>query len=166
MQAEPTKTVVYVRAGGPTYHVEVTCGAMQAEAGAGLLGTCRASQAYLSCLTACPECASELSGILKARLGAIPSGERKRRSYPRLQPVSSAAPSATPVEVTMTDFSEADLAPARAPYGSPASADDVRFDNATHMGWGAAAYGQNHDEFLGENTDDDNDWRGGARYLD
>jgi hypothetical protein len=53
------------------------------------------------------------------------------------------------------------------PYGEPDGPDDVRFSVHSAAGWGTNAYGQNPDEFLGEPTEDDNDWiRGSSRFLD
>ncbi|WP_199424610.1 hypothetical protein [Actinotalea solisilvae] len=165
MQEPSAHTKVYVRGDGPIYHADPQCTALAALNSDDAIGTCRADHAYQSCLNPCPSCGRELADSLKVTLGTVPSGERKRRSRPKLQPLPIAASTSTS-HLRITTGRDYDPGQVTVPYGAPSSAHDLRFDNASRVGWGAAAYGQNHEEFLGERTDDDNDWRGGNNYLD
>ncbi|EYR62089.1 hypothetical protein N866_11965 [Actinotalea ferrariae CF5-4] len=164
MGQPPAHTTVYVRGDSSTYHVDPNCLVMAQERAARTLATCRAHQAHQSCLIACHTCATSVAATLNAVLGPVPSGERRRRPRPRLTPVTAQPTTSGSTVLTPDWYDEStDL---YTPYGAPISADDIRFANASNAGWGTASYGQHHDEHLGENTDDDNDWRGAGRYLD
>jgi hypothetical protein len=53
------------------------------------------------------------------------------------------------------------------PYGAPEDLDDPRFQARATTGWGTASFAADPDEFLGEVTDDDHDWRSASDgYLD
>lgn len=157
--------MVYVFRGEEAFHTVRDCSAGRRSIRGRYLATetCSAVTAYRSRLSPCSACTKALIEELRAELGSVPSGERRRLPMPRLRSIAPDMPSSktgqrgTPFETA----SDPDL-----PYGAPTDADDLRFSNQSRAGWGIASYGQNHDEYLGESTDDDNDWRGGSRYLD
>jgi hypothetical protein len=106
----------------------------------------------MSSLEPCSACAEDLFALLRGRIGAIPSGDRRRRGLPALRPLlpESSADEVLPEHPDV-------------PYGAPQDNDDVRFEVRSPADWGTRSFGQNPEEFLGEGTDDDNDWRGGNR---
>lgn len=118
---------------------------------------CGASAAHRSRLRPCRCCASELGRELAVRLGSIPSGARRSLGLPKLHPIKGRSETGESSE----SGGEVDVF-----YGAPESLDDPRFNARSVVDWGTAAYGQDPDEFLGDLTDDDNDWRGGgSRYM-
>lgn len=124
----------------------------------GGLRACQAGAAHRSCLRPCQECASDIAQILRIVIGPVTSGEKARLPLPPLRWVRPS--------------SEQDRGPASGhedyvgPYGAPSTPDDPRFVSRSGTGWGTGAFGQHPDEFLGESTDDDHDWRGGDRYME
>ncbi len=142
--------IVYVDTSRDEYHQDPECPMCPWD------GTCSADSAHLSRLTPCRICAKDLSQALGQALGSIPSGERRKKSLPVLQ--------ARPGRVADEEAdSGSDPAQGHPPYGEPGSLRDPRFANRSRLGWGTATFGQSPDEFLGESTDDDNDWRGRGR---
>lgn len=168
MALDLAATVVYVLGDGTTYHLDQQCrrGLTDRTGGGAGISACSAGAAHRSCLRPCPTCATDLAKVLTQTLGAIPSGERRRRSRPTLQPLRGTAPALDARGSRFTARSGGTVVEADTPYGAPIAADDLRFANQSNAGWGTASYGQNVDEFLGEGTDDDNDWRGASRYMD
>ena len=118
---------------------------------------CSSAAAHMSCLRPCPTCATDLAVALTSAFGSIPSGDRARRPRPSLTLVRSATPAGS------GERTEEDTP---LPYGAPDDLEDVRFSARSRVDWGMAAYGQSPDEFLSESTDDDHEWRGGARYME
>lgn len=145
---------VFVTGDTNRFHASFNCVRVQAASASGVRW-CEALAAYASCLEPCKACAEELFSHLRAIAGAVPSGERRRRGLPALKPL---LPETSPDELRLDD--------PHLPYGAPRDNDDLRFSVRSQVGWGTNSYGQNPEEFLAEGTDDDNDWRGGARFMD
>lgn len=53
------------------------------------------------------------------------------------------------------------------PYGAPQQLGDPRFQTRASSDWGTSSFAADPNEFLGEPTEDDHDWRGTSEgYLD
>lgn len=87
--------------------------------------------------------------------------ERGTRSAPLAR--TSIASSGPPA---LRSAGEASL-PGNGAHGDPASLQDVRFQVRSSSDWGTSFFAMDPDEFLGEPTEDDHDWRdSAATYLD
>ena len=117
---------------------------------------CAAVAAHRSYLHPCPHCAPNLVSELRSAVGSIPSGARKSLGLPRLQTLTGRGESEQSADDEAYDLH----------YGAPETLDDPRFSTRSLIGWGTASFGQDPSEYLGDPTDDDNDWRGGSRMHD
>lgn len=138
-----------------TFHASKT-----SQSASGAEHWCAGAAAYRSRLQPCSACASGHMRAFSVALGRLRSGTRKSLGLPHLWLVEG--------RFDHRDVDPADtVADADVPYGAPDDQGDPRFAAQSSVGWGTASYGQDPDEYLGDATDDDNDWRGGgARYLD
>lgn len=121
-------TSVYVIGYATSYHFDPDCGSGRTyrDTSSGRLYSCKASAAHRSCLTPCPICAAPLAAALNHALGSIPSGERRRRARPHLNPIPIDAPP-TPRRHHTPVTPSATLATGM-PYGAPNAA-DARHDH-------------------------------------
>lgn len=147
---------VYISTGSEVYHLDHRCDAMETGSERGI-SWCTAGSAHFSRLRACGTCAGSLEREMNVSLGSVPSGEKHGRGMPKL--ISFAPVGSADDVLDADDWVEL-------PYGSPKNLDDARFENKSKLDFGAAAYRQDPEEFLGSDTDDDNDWRGQGRRLD
>lgn len=138
---------VYIIQGKELFHATLACPEVQGSRDDGI-AWCLGRDAHFSRLRACGVCGVELLASLKAQWGALASGEKAARGLPDMQ---SWAPAAA---------RDADVADPDVPYGPAVDLDDPRFSNASALGWGTSTFGQDPNEYLGNATDDDNDWRG------
>lgn len=139
--------------GSNLFHVDPDCSALIKHRQFGI-GRCSGKEAHFSTLSACTACTGDVAEQLRRRHGVMASGERHKRGRPRLFTV-------VPASTTVNEEDDE----ASVPYGAPDDVDDLRFSNPSLADWGTASFRQNVDEFLSEDTDDDNDWRGGGRRL-
>lgn len=138
---------VYIIQGRETFHAALTCPEVQRSQEDGI-SWCLALDAHFSRLRPCSVCGAELSASLKAHWGSSASGEKASRGLPDMRTLAPAA------------AGDADPAELAVPYGPAVDLDDPRFSNSSALGWGTSNFGQDPDEYLGNPTEDDNDWRG------
>lgn len=149
----PQSRQVYVSQGGTLFHASLNCDDLRRCQEEGV-SWCSAREAHLSRLQPCSCCTAELLAQLKVVVGSPTSGEKRSRGLPNLR---------TLIAASMHSDGTSEHEAQGAPYGAAEDLDDPRFNNASALGWGTHTYGQDPQEYLGNPTEDDNDWRGMGR---
>lgn len=141
---------VYVRSNSTRFHTDPACPHSEQPHEGMMNSWCPATAAHRSCLQPCSRCGAELARELSLVLGRIPSGERTRLPLPQLHAHHGYA------------FDGADREPGTAAGGAGLAQGpgEPRLTTRGGSEWGVANYRQDVEEFLGESTNDDHDWRG------
>lgn len=134
--------------GSHFYHADSNCAVGRIVPSVGrkhLVVTVDCEAAHRSRLLPCQECSVVLERRLNHVFGPIPLESKRSRPLPTFD---------APGHTDRTQGSHG-LA-----YGTPDDPEDSRFQHRSALDWGTLSYASDPDEFYGEPTDDDHDWRG------
>lgn len=167
---------VYATIRGPSFHSSKGCSVLAVELLEvdPRLARVAAHLAHRSKLEACGNCAGGWTVLMDTAFGSMAPESRARLGYPKelmQEPLEDCGPRGSRTAQRdrrryageQRDQDER----RRPPYGEPDCLADPRFSVRASTDWGAAFYAKDPEEFLGEPSEDDHDWRNdGGSYLD
>ena len=161
---------VFATLSGPTYHRSKRCPDLLQE-----LLTVDARRARLECLAAhgsaltpCARCTGDLATEMDETFGMASARQRRSIGIPVAQMMQEPLDrDGTGACLGQNGEDDSDPEPRATAYGAPVRPDDPRFSNRSAADWGTSYFAGSPEEFLGEPTEDDHDWRNpGQTYLE